>query len=78
MKKRIATLCALATVLSISAVSALAADPDVTSLMSSGMDSVKGDIMGVLAVAVPVLIAIAGAVVGINFGLKYIKKLGHG
>lgn len=77
--KRILSLAFVAMLMFVLAAVAFAAEePNVTDIMSTGMNSVKGDIMGILAIAVPILVAVAGAVVGIRFGMKYVKKLGSG
>lgn len=75
MKRIISLVFAAMLIFALCAV-AFAAEPDVTTIMSTGMESVKGDIMSILAIAVPILVAVAGAVVAIRFGMKYIKKLG--
>lgn len=49
---------------------------DLSSLLESGVNAVKGDIFTALGVVVPVAIAITGAIVGVKFGMKWLKSLG--
>lgn len=60
----------------------LAADPaavfDLNSIMSSAVTQVQGDIFSTLAVVVPAIVAVTAAVVGVRFGLKWLRQLGKG
>ncbi len=49
---------------------------DLTTIMQGAIDQVKGDVLGVLAIVVPALVLIVGAVVGVRFGMKWLKKMG--
>ena len=53
-----------------------AATFDLSSVLQTGVDAVKGDIFTALAIVVPVAIAITGAIVGVRFGLKWLRSLG--
>lgn len=48
---------------------------DVASIMSQAVETVKGDLLGVLAVVVPAIAIVVGAVVGVKFGIKWLKSL---
>lgn len=48
---------------------------DVSTLMQESVNQVQGDLMGVLAIVVPAIVVIVGAVVAVSFGIKWIKKL---
>lgn len=50
----------------------------VADVMQSAINSVQGDLLGVLAIAVPAITVVTGAVVGIKFGVKWLKSLGKG
>lgn len=49
---------------------------DLSGLLESGVNAVKGDIFTALGIMVPVAIAITGAIVGVKFGLKWLRSLG--
>ena len=49
---------------------------DVTSVMTTSVDSVKGDLFKVLAIVVPVAAAITAAIVSVKFGMKWLRSLG--
>lgn len=49
---------------------------DLSGLLEAGVNAVKGDIFTALAVVVPAAIAITGAIVGVKFGIKWLKSLG--
>ena len=44
-------------------------------IVSSAMTNAQTEMMGILAVAVPVVAAVVVAVVGVKFGLKWIKQI---
>lgn len=50
----------------------------VADVMQSAINTVQGDLLGVLAIAVPAVAVVTGAVVGIKFGVKWLKSLGKG
>lgn len=50
---------------------------DLSKVMASAVESVKGDILMVLALVIPAAIVITGAVVGFTFGRKWLKKLAN-
>lgn len=47
-----------------------------TEIMQSAINSVQGDVLGVLAIAVPAIVVVVGAVVGVKFGIRWLKSLG--
>ncbi len=49
---------------------------DVAEVMHAAVTSVQGDLLKVLAIAVAAAAVIYGAVVGVRFGLKWLKSLG--
>lgn len=51
---------------------------DVAQLMTQSVNSVQGDLFKVLAVVVPAIALVVGAVVGVKFGMKWLKQLGKG
>jgi len=51
---------------------------DLTTIMSSAVDSVKADVLGVLAIVVPAIVIVVGAVVGVRFGIKWLRSIGKG
>lgn len=50
----------------------------VSEVMQSAINSVQGDLLGVLTIAVPAIAAVVGAVVGVKFGIRWLKSLGRG
>ncbi|GHV18346.1 hypothetical protein FACS18949_13440 [Clostridia bacterium] len=50
--------------------------PDVAALVGAGMTDIQSQLMSILGVVIPVLLAVVGVVVAIRFGLKYAKKVG--
>ncbi len=51
---------------------------DLASIMSNAVSTVQGDIFSVLGIVVPALVVVTGAVVGVRFGLKWLRQLGKG
>ncbi|WP_337413024.1 hypothetical protein [Waltera sp.] len=49
---------------------------DISEVMTKAVTSVQGDLLKVLAIAVAAAAVIYGAVVGVRFGLKWLKSLG--
>lgn len=74
--KRIASLMLVAVMVFALGTVAFAAEVDVVSVMETGMTGIQTDIMGILAVVLPILLAVVGVTVAIKFGLKYAKKVG--
>ena len=58
----------------------LAVDPsltfDFTTIMSESVSTVQNQLFTVLGIVVPALAAVTAAVVGVRFGLKWIRSLG--
>lgn len=52
-----------------------AAGFDVTSVMTESVSIVQSQMFSVLAIVVPAIVAVAGAVVGIKFGISWLKKI---
>lgn len=48
---------------------------DVTTIMSDSVKTTQGQIFAVLAIVVPAIVAIVAAVVGVKFGISWIKKI---
>lgn len=55
-----------------------ASDFDLATVMTNAVTSVQGDLLKVLSIVVAAAVVIYGAVVGVRFGLKWIKSLGKG
>lgn len=49
---------------------------NLTDVMQSSVSQVQGDLLGVLTIVVPAIVVVVGAVVGIKFGVKWLKSLG--
>lgn len=64
---------------SVAATALLSADADttfdVTSVMTESVKTVQGQAFSVLGVVVPAIVLITGAVVGIKFGIGWLKKI---
>lgn len=48
---------------------------DVTTIMQDSVKTVQGQAFSVLAIVVPAIVLITGAVVGIKFGIGWLKKI---
>lgn len=48
---------------------------DVVSVMTNSVGTVETQAFGVLGVVVPVIVTITGAVVGIKFGISWLRKI---
>lgn len=48
---------------------------DVTTVMQSAVDTTKSQMLSVLAIVVPAIAVITAAVVGIKFGISWLKKV---
>lgn len=64
-----------AAVAMLSAGSDVAAGFDVTTIMSESVKTTQGQMFSVLAIVVPAIVAIVAAVVGIKFGISWLKKI---
>lgn len=51
---------------------------NVSEVMQSAINSVQSDLLGVLTIAVPAIAVVVGAVVGVKFGIRWLKSLGRG
>lgn len=52
-----------------------AAGFDVTTVMSGAVDTTKSQMFSVLGIVVPAIVAITAAVVGIKFGIGWLRKI---
>lgn len=48
---------------------------DVTTIMTESVKTTQGQIFSVLGIVVPAIIAIVAAVVGVKFGISWLKKI---
>lgn len=48
---------------------------DIASVMTESVSSVQGQLFTVLGIVVPAIVLVVGAVVGVKFGLKWLKNL---
>lgn len=48
---------------------------DVTQVMTDSVQSVQTQMFSVLAIVVPAIVAVVAAVVGIKFGIGWLKKI---
>lgn len=48
---------------------------DVTTIMSDAVNTVQGQAFSVLGIVVPAIVLITGAVVGIKFGIGWLRKI---
>lgn len=48
---------------------------DVTTIMADSVKTTQGQIFSVLAIVVPAIVAIVAAVVGVKFGIGWLKKI---
>lgn len=48
---------------------------DVTTIMSDSVKTTQSQIFSVLGIVVPAIVAIVAAVVGIKFGINWLKKI---
>lgn len=46
-------------------------------IISSAVTTVQGELLGVLAIVVPAVAVVTGAVVSVKFGIKWLKSLGR-
>ena len=52
-----------------------AVDFDIVSVMSDAVSTTQGKIFAVLAVVVPAIVAIVAAIVGVKFGIGWLRKI---
>jgi len=48
---------------------------DITSIMNSAVTSTQNQIFSVLGIVVPAIVAVTAAVVGIKFGVGWLRKI---
>ncbi len=48
---------------------------DVTTVMQSAVDTTKSQMLSVLGIVVPAIVVITASVVGIKFGISWLKKV---
>lgn len=48
---------------------------DVTSIMSDSVATTQSQIFSVLAIVVPAIVAVTAAIVGIKFGIGWLRKI---
>lgn len=52
-----------------------AASFDVSEVMSSSVSTVQSQIFSVLGIVVPAIVVVVGAIVGVKFGISWLKKI---
>lgn len=52
-----------------------AAGFDVTSIMTSAVNTVQSQALSVLAIVVPAIVVVVGAVVAVKFGIKWLRSI---
>lgn len=57
------------------ATGANAAGFDITTVMSGAVDTTKTQMFSVLTIVVPAIVAVTAAVVGIKFGIGWLRKI---
>lgn len=60
----------------MSATEDTAAAFDIAAIMTTSVNKVQGDVFTVLGIVTPVIAVVTAAVVGVIFGLKWLKKIG--
>ena len=48
---------------------------DIQDAVTTGLTSIKGDLMDMLAAVLPIALAVVGAGIAITFGIRYFKKI---
>lgn len=48
---------------------------DISSVMTESVSSVQSQLFTVLGIVVPAIVVVVGAVVGVKFGIKWLKSL---
>lgn len=49
---------------------------NVQDIMTNAMNSVQGDMMGIISIAVPAIVVVVSATVAVRFGIKWIRSIG--
>ena len=59
---------------------AAVSDPvfDLQAIMKAAVESTQNNVLGVLALVVPAIVLVVGAVVSVKFGIKWLRSLGKG
>ena len=79
VKRKFAAMLASITAISTSLfVSASTPTLDVSDAIGAGMTSVAGEIMGVIAVALPIVLGVVGAIIAIRFGINFLRSMFRG
>ena|GEM_PF-4534540 len=73
MKKRIASILMAIAALMAAAVPAFAAGDDVTTMMETGLNSMKSDVLGIIAVALPIALGIFAIFFGVRKGIAMLR-----
>lgn len=48
---------------------------DVTAIMTDAVSTVQGQALAVLAIVVPAIVVVVGAVVAVKFGIKWLRSI---
>lgn len=48
---------------------------DVTAIMQDAVSTVQGQALAVLAIVVPAIVVVVGAVVAVKFGIKWLRSI---
>jgi hypothetical protein len=77
LRKVVLVLAVVAVVGGLTAVSALANDPapDVTTIMTSGFQSVVDDVIGMIAATFPIALGVVGMTIAIKFGVRWLRSM---
>jgi len=78
MKKRIATLMLAVSAVVALAIPAFAATDDVTDIMSTGLTAMKTDVLGIIAVALPIALGIFAIFFGVRKGIAMLRGVSGG
>ncbi len=68
----------LLTTVAAEAADGAASSFDVNAVLTEAVTSVQGQLLGTLAIVVPAMVAVTAAVVAVQFGFKWLRKLGKG
>jgi len=50
-------------------------DVDITGTLTTAFTSVKSDMLGTIAAALPIALAVVGAVMAVRFGIKFFRQI---
>lgn len=53
-------------------------DNTITTAFTSGIASIKGDMISMITIAIPIILAIVGLVMAVKFGIKFFKGTAKG